>query len=118
MLTSASYEKTIKGASVDTKAIRRLKPGTWLDDSVVAFYGTLLTNRSEEAEKKGEFGEREERLKKVWCFNSFFWTMYNENGYKRVKKWTKKVRRNVSLIQNFLSGLTDRGQLLRTVRRV
>lgn len=90
MLTSASYEKTIKGASVDTKAIRRLKPGTWLDDSVVAFYGTLLTNRSEEAEKKGEFGEREERLKKVWCFNSFFWTMYNENGYKRVKKWTKK----------------------------
>jgi len=108
MLRASNYEKTIKGASVDTKAIRRLKPGTWLDDSVVAFYGTLLTNRSEEAQEKGEFGEREMRLKKIWCFNSFFWTMYNESGYKRVKKWTKKVSCvTFSLILSSLSVLTD-----------
>ncbi|GAA5873467.1 hypothetical protein JCM16303_001134 [Sporobolomyces ruberrimus] len=95
--SGGGYEKTIPGASVDTKAIRRLKPGTWLDDSIIGFYQVLINNRFEKQVKeaggdKGDkaMGEREMKLKKVWCFNSFFWNMYKENGYKRVKKWTKK----------------------------
>ena len=85
------YDKTIPGASVDAKAISRLRPGVWLDDSIIAFYGVLINNRFLAAEKRGDLGDGETKLRKVWCFNSFFWNMYEENGYKRVKKWTKKV---------------------------
>ncbi|GAA5924207.1 SUMO protease ULP1 [Sporobolomyces koalae] len=91
ILKSNSYDKTLTGlASVDARNMKRLKPGTWLDDSIIAFYGVLINNRFLEAEKQDQWGEREERLRKVWCFNSFFWNMYNDSGYKRVKKWTKK----------------------------
>ncbi|GAA6008627.1 hypothetical protein JCM11491_003374 [Sporobolomyces phaffii] len=90
ILKQGGYDKTIPGASVDAKAIRRLRPNTWLDDSIIAFYGVLINNRMLAAEKTGQWGEREMKLRKVWCFNSFFWGMYEDNGYKRVKKWTKK----------------------------
>ncbi|GAA5894853.1 SUMO protease ULP1 [Sporobolomyces salmoneus] len=90
ILRSSNYNKSITGGNVDVNAIRRLRPGTWLDDSIIAFYGVLINNRFLDAEKRGDLGKGEERLRKVWCFNSFFWNMYEENGYKRVKKWTKK----------------------------
>ncbi|GAA5960418.1 hypothetical protein JCM3765_007505 [Sporobolomyces pararoseus] len=90
ILKQSGYDKTISGANVDSKAIKRLRPNVWLDDSIIAFYGVLINNRFLEAEKKGDLGKGEMELRKVWCFNSFFWNMYDENGYKRVKKWTKK----------------------------
>ncbi|GAA6062993.1 hypothetical protein JCM10212_004975 [Sporobolomyces blumeae] len=85
-----SYSKTIPGAFAEHKNLERMKPSVWVDDSVVSFYAVLINNRFNKAQETGEWGEGSQRLKKVHCFNNSFWNFYNESGYSRVKKWTKR----------------------------
>lgn len=77
--------------------LSRLKPGTWLNDEIVNFYGQLILERSEANPKnKGvKNGARSEKnmILNVHYFNSFFFEKLSQEGYEkgRLAKWTKKV---------------------------
>ncbi|EPQ28837.1 uncharacterized protein PFL1_03640 [Pseudozyma flocculosa PF-1] len=51
---------SIPGAQVDDKDVRKLLPYQWLNDEVINFYGNLVLNRANDAEKK-----RQEGIKKA-----------------------------------------------------
>lgn len=65
----------------------RLKPGQWLNDEVINFYGALILARSEEAQKG------KSKALDVHYFNTFFFAKLEDLGYEkaRIGKWTKKV---------------------------
>jgi sentrin-specific protease 1 len=76
----------------------RLKPGTWLNDEIINFYGQLILERSEmhpvnKGVKNGARSEKSTTLN-VHYFNSFFFEKLSQEGYEkaRLAKWTKKVR--------------------------
>jgi sentrin-specific protease 1 len=78
--------------------LSRLKPGTWLNDEIVNFYGQLILERSE-ANPRNKGMTNGARSKKntilnVHYFNSFFFEKLSQEGYERARlaKWTKKVR--------------------------
>jgi sentrin-specific protease 1 len=76
----------------------RLKPGTWLNDEIVNFYGQLILERSDAYPRnKGmKNGARREKhpILNVHYFNSFFFEKLSQEGYDkaRLAKWTKKVQ--------------------------
>ncbi|KAB5594097.1 Ulp1 peptidase [Ceratobasidium theobromae] len=67
--------------------IVRLKPGQWLNDEVINFYGALILARSEEAQKG------KSKALDVHYFNTFFFAKLEDLGYEkaRIGKWTKKI---------------------------
>lgn len=67
--------------SVLKKDIQTLRPGEWLNDEVINFYGNLIMARSKESTT----------LPKVHVFSTFFYKTLSENGYDKVRRWTKKV---------------------------
>ncbi|SNX81671.1 related to Sentrin-specific protease 1 [Melanopsichium pennsylvanicum] len=42
----------IPGASVDDKDVQKLRPGQWLNDEVINFYGNLILQRANDADKR------------------------------------------------------------------
>ena len=78
--------------------IGRLKPGTWLNDEIVNFYGQLILDRSQAnpRNKSMKNGARREKntILDVHYFNSFFFEKLSQEGYEkaRLAKWTKKVK--------------------------
>lgn len=69
--------------AVTSADIARLRPGQWLNDEIINFYGAMILERATKA--KGAV--------KVHYFSTFFWPKLNE-GYEKSKlnRWTKKVR--------------------------
>jgi sentrin-specific protease 1 len=69
--------------------LSRLKPGTWLNDEIINFYGQLILDRSE-ANPKTKGVKNGARSKKNTILN-----VHSQEGYERARlaKWTKKVRR-------------------------
>ncbi|KAF9581238.1 SUMO1 sentrin specific peptidase 1, partial [Lunasporangiospora selenospora] len=63
------------------KDIHTLRPGEWLNDEVINFFGHLIMARSKESAT----------LPKVHVFSTFFYKTLSENGYDKVRRWTKKV---------------------------
>jgi sentrin-specific protease 1 len=76
--------------TVSSSDIARLRPGQWLNDEIINFYGALITARAEEKDKKESL--RGKPLS-VHCFSTFFWPKLCDDGYEqgRLAKWTKKV---------------------------
>lgn len=76
----------------------RLKPGVWLNDEIINFYGQLILERSQASprNKNVKNGARSEKntVLDVHYFNSFFFEKLSQEGYEkaRLAKWTKKVR--------------------------
>ncbi|KAI8602530.1 hypothetical protein EDD21DRAFT_352671 [Dissophora ornata] len=64
------------------KDIQTLRPGEWLNDEVINFYGQLILARSNDPGST---------FPKVHVFSTFFYKTLSENGYEKVKRWTKKV---------------------------
>ncbi|KAI1309979.1 SUMO1 sentrin specific peptidase 1 [Mortierella claussenii] len=64
------------------KDIHTLRPGQWLNDEVINFYGSLIMTRSKESTT----------LPKVHVFSTFFYKTLSESGYDKVRRWTKKVK--------------------------
>ncbi|KAF9897475.1 SUMO1 sentrin specific peptidase 1, partial [Lobosporangium transversale] len=64
------------------KDIQTLRPGQWLNDEVINFYGNLIMARSKESTE----------LPKVHVFSTFFYKTLSENGYEKVRRWTKKIK--------------------------
>lgn len=92
ILKDSRYETSIPGAAAANKDLRRLQGLTWLNDELVNFVGVMINRRSDEADKTGERGEGERRLRKAFVFNTNFFTWYGDNGFAKVKRWTRRVR--------------------------
>jgi Ulp1 family protease len=75
-----------KKVTVDFKDIYKLYPETWLNDEVVNFYFELLSDRA----------EREESLPSIHCFSSFFCSTLRDQGFAKIKRWTKRVKKKVN----------------------
>jgi len=76
---------------VSDKDLARLRPGQWLNDEIINFYGQLIMTRAEASkEKSGMKGKK--RPLNVHYFSSFFWSKLEKDGYEkaRLAKWTKK----------------------------
>jgi len=61
-------------SSADITTLRRLN---WLNDEVINFYMQMIVARAEAG--------------KIYAFNTFFYTQYKDNGFAKIKRWTKKV---------------------------
>ncbi|KAI0082254.1 cysteine proteinase [Panus rudis PR-1116 ss-1] len=76
--------------------LQTLRPGSWLNDEIINFYGQLIQSRSDEALKsasKNGVAKGKSKPLNVHYFNSFFWTKLKTQGYEkgRLAKWTKKI---------------------------
>jgi sentrin-specific protease 1 len=93
LLAKSGVISKIAKEQVSDSDIRRLRPGQWLNDEVINFYGQLISSRSMEAEAAKE---NEKKLLNVHVFNTFFWPKM-KSGYEkgRLAKWTKKVSKNI-----------------------
>jgi sentrin-specific protease 1 len=80
---------------VSDRDLLRLRPGQWLNDEVINFYGQLIMSRAEESKEN-----RKDGLWDVHYFSTFFWTKLKNEGYEkgRLAKWTKKVRVSVQTV--------------------
>lgn len=83
------------------KDIQRLRPGQWLNDEIINYYGQMILSRSEtfvegraltNAHVNGKQAPKH-KFVSVHYFNTFFWTKLKMDGYEkgRLAKWTKKV---------------------------
>lgn len=77
----AGIASQFKKVTVDYKDICRLKPETWLNDEIINFYFELLSER-QTAQKD---------LPSIYCFSSFFCSTLRDQGFAKVKRWTKRV---------------------------
>lgn len=73
-----------KKVTVDYKDIYRLRPETWLNDEIINFYFELLAERS----------STQKDLPSIHCFNTFFCSTLRDQGYAKIRRWTKRVSRN------------------------
>ncbi|KAG1146077.1 hypothetical protein G6F37_004969 [Rhizopus arrhizus] len=71
----------VKNATVEYKDIYKLLPETWLNDEIINFYFELLSDRA----------SKDSSLPSIHCFNTFFCTTLREQGYAKVRRWTKRV---------------------------
>ncbi|TRM61417.1 hypothetical protein BD626DRAFT_77397 [Schizophyllum amplum] len=84
---------------VSDQDLSRLRPGQWLNDEVINFYGAMILGRSEAAAKnKGKEngavnGAAGKKPLNIHYFNSFFWSKLVNEGYEkgRLARWTKKI---------------------------
>ena len=98
------------GAQVTSDDVARLKPGCWLNDESINFYGLMVLNRSkkaaEEREKAKEAGKKPDiKWRAYWdvhFFNSFFYSKVEKDGYDSVKRWTRKVSLSLVCISGSL----------------
>lgn len=84
--------------AVQSSDIARLRPGQWLNDEIINFYGAMILERANAKENhnpktNGALNGKGKKPMKVHYFSTFFWPKLNE-GYEKSKlnRWTKKVR--------------------------
>ncbi|KAI8373965.1 hypothetical protein EDC96DRAFT_437821 [Choanephora cucurbitarum] len=66
---------------VSYKDIHRLYPETWLNDEIINFYFELIAERANKIDQ----------LPQIHCFNTFFCSTLRDQGYAKVRRWTKRV---------------------------
>jgi hypothetical protein len=99
IFSNRSYETSIKGAAAAFRDMNRLNGQDWLNDELINYYGVMINNRSDAADAREKAtepdprGVGEERKLKAFCFNTNFFTMFCQNGFAKVKRWTRKVSR-------------------------
>ncbi|KAH8100526.1 cysteine proteinase [Cristinia sonorae] len=73
---------------VGEQDLSRLRPGQWLNDEIINFYGALIQQSSEENKENDVAGMKRP---KVHQFSTFFWSKLKSSGYEkgRLAKWTK-----------------------------
>lgn len=76
---------------VSDKDLSRLRPGQWLNDELINFFGAMLLDRSEKAKKEAKEGKS--KLPDIHYFSTFFYEKLLKDGYDggRLAKWTKKI---------------------------
>ena len=88
----------VASLQVSDADLSRLRPGTWLNDEIINFYGQLILERSTShprntSVKNGATRSEKSPVLNVHYFNSFFFEKLVREGYQkaRLAKWTKKV---------------------------
>ncbi|KAK1232586.1 hypothetical protein PQX77_004254 [Marasmius sp. AFHP31] len=78
---------------VSDQDIVRLRPGSWLNDEIINFYGAMILGRAESCQKEKENKGSSGRPLDAHYFSTFFWTKLEKEGYEkgRLAKWTKKI---------------------------
>jgi Ulp1 family protease len=81
----------ISGFNVDItpKILGCMRNGQWLNDEVINFYMQMIMARA---------SQNPEKYPSVHCFNTFFFSTLDQQGYAKVRRWTKKVQSSI-LIQ-------------------
>lgn len=87
---------------VEHKDLLRLKPGAWLNDEIINFYGAMISERAakfEEEKTKGKDKNADDNPGDPWkvhVFSTYFLSKLQDMGYEKAKlnKWTKRVRRS------------------------
>ena len=85
----------LKTAVVQYSDIQKLKPGEWLNDEIINFYMELIADRSRSETAIAE------KAPSVHCYSTFFCSTLRENGYAKVRRWTKRVSNISNIIINF-----------------
>ncbi|KAL7747467.1 hypothetical protein RI367_007223 [Sorochytrium milnesiophthora] len=62
--------------------IGTLLPRQWLNDEVINFYGNMIMQRA---------AQNPDKYPDLHYFNSFFYSSLRDQGYQKVRRWTKKV---------------------------
>lgn len=94
MLSTPGIVATLPAAEVSQKDIIKLRPGEWLNDEVINFYGVMVNIRSANAKARRDKGFAEpgdENLLDAHVMSSFFFQKLTDSGYPNVRRWTKKV---------------------------
>ncbi|KAL0579803.1 hypothetical protein V5O48_002214 [Marasmius crinis-equi] len=78
---------------VSDQDIVRLRPGSWLNDEIINFYGAMILGRSENCQKEKENKGGNGKPLNAHYFSTFFWSKLEKEGYDkgRLAKWTKKM---------------------------
>lgn len=76
-----------KNATVEYKDIYKLRPETWLNDEIINFYFALLADRA----------NHDPSMPAIHCFSTFFCSTLREQGYAKVRRWTKRVRKSIDM---------------------
>ncbi|KAJ7071228.1 cysteine proteinase [Mycena amicta] len=78
---------------VTDQDILRLRPGKWLNDEIINFYGALVLGRSDDCKENSWKGAKDQKPLNVHYFSTFFWSKLEKEGYDkgRLAKWTKKI---------------------------
>jgi sentrin-specific protease 1 len=107
-LTKSGVISKYEREQVAHSDIVKLRPGQWLNDEIINFYGALILGRSSDSKENtakpngvnGNAGDKGKRKMKepshvldAYYFSTFFWTKMLSEGYQkgRLAKWTKKV---------------------------
>jgi sentrin-specific protease 1 len=107
-LTKSGVISKYEREQVAHNDIVKLRPGQWLNDEIINFYGALILGRSSDSKENaakpvgvnGNAGDKRKGKMKdqphvlnVYYFSTFFWTKMLTEGYQkgRLAKWTKKV---------------------------
>ncbi|KAI8641356.1 Senp1 mutant in complex with sumo-1 [Parasitella parasitica] len=72
---------SLSKATVSYQDIYRLYPETWLNDEIINFYFELISDRASKSKE----------LPSLHCFNTFFCSTLRDQGFAKVKRWTKRV---------------------------
>lgn len=79
---------SMTGAQVEAHDIAKLRPGQWLNDEVINFYGQLIQQRANQAAPQpGDASP----CWAVHVFSSFFWQNLTTRGYAGVRRWSRRV---------------------------
>ncbi|KAF9073861.1 hypothetical protein BDP27DRAFT_1318282 [Rhodocollybia butyracea] len=101
LLKQSGHISSYAKEQVSDSDIVRLKPGSWLNDEVINFYGALILGRSDESKENnkengvvnGVVNGKKNKLLNAHYFSTFFWQKLERDGYEkgRLAKWTKKI---------------------------
>lgn len=88
-LSKSGFVSKVAREQVGDADIRRLRPGQWLNDEIINFYGALINARADA--QKGDVARG--KILKAFYLSTFFWTKLTNDGYEKGKldRWTKKV---------------------------
>lgn len=80
-----SHVKNSANITLTKHDFETLAEGQWLNSNVINVYMSLLADRNS---TRGN-------LPTFWAFSTFFYTKFTREGYKSVKRWTKKCEQSL-----------------------
>jgi len=93
-MANPKFNSSIFGGEVANRDLRRLRPGTWLNDEVITFYSCMINERAKPVREGTKLSEGVERLNLLNAYSvSSFWygKLSNEGWTKPLSRWTKKA---------------------------
>ncbi len=99
-MSNPKFNSSIFGGEVQSKDLRRLRAGTWLNDEVITFYSCMINERAKPVREGTKLPQEVESLQLLNAYSvSSFWygKLSNEGWSKPLSRWTKKVSSGTQL---------------------